>query len=276
MTAPTVRLPPLDKNVHRMGLAGNYGIDSDGVRHAADRGVNYWLFGARFGKVQEGIREVIARDREAHVVAHLASLTTFGWQVRLQVEGVLRKLGTDYLDVFQLGWLGTASRLTPAIADAVGELKHEGKIRAFGTSIHDRKRAGRLAVDSPLDLLMIRYNAKHPGAEQDIFPHLAARDPAVVAYTALAWGQLIKPVQGIDLPPFPGQDAPLAALSPALAYRFVLSNPHVHVVLTGPANREQLDANLDAAEAGPLGEEELAWVRQYGERVKALKKLDYV
>jgi hypothetical protein len=43
---------------------------------------------------------------------------------------------------------------------------------AIGTSIHDRKRAGQLALDSELDLLMIRYNAKHTGAEADIFPHL--------------------------------------------------------------------------------------------------------
>lgn len=269
-------VPNLGPDVLPLGVAGNYGIDSDDIRHAAGRGVNYWLFGARFNKVTNGIRDVIRKDRDQHVVAHLASLTTFGWQVRRQVEGVLKKLDTDYIDLFQLGWLGTASRLTPAISDAVAELKEEGKVRAFGTSIHDRERAGRLAVDSPLDALMIRYNAKHPGAEQDIFPHLAARNPAVIAYTALAWGQLIRPLKGMDMPPFPGTDAPLAALTPELAYRFVLSNPHVHVTLTGPKDRAQLDANLDCLAQGPLNEEEMAWVRDYGRRVKALKKLDYV
>ncbi len=271
-----ILLPKIDKTVLPMGIAGNYGLNSDDIRHAAERGANYWLYGARFGKVTEGIREVLKTDREAHVVAHLASLTTFGWQVRKQVEGVLKKLGTDYLDVFQLGWLGTASRLTPAISDAVQQMKDEGKVRAFGISIHDRQRAGRLALDSPLDLFMIRYNAKHPGAEQDIFPHLDARNPALISYTALAWGQLIKPLKGLDMPPFPGMDSPLPALSPALAYRFVLSDPHVHLVLTGPANRAQLDANLDSLEAGPLSDEEMAWVREYGRKVKSLKKMDYV
>ena len=38
---------------------------------------------------------------------------------------------------------------------------------------------------------MIRYNAAHPGAEQDVFPHLAARQPAVVAYTATSWRKLL-------------------------------------------------------------------------------------
>jgi len=39
----------------------------------------------------------------------------------------------------------------------------EGKVRALGVSIHDRPRAGALAEESILDLLMIRYNAAHPG-----------------------------------------------------------------------------------------------------------------
>ena len=66
--------------------------------------------------------------------------------------------------------------------------------------------AGRLALDSEIDLFMIRYNAKHPGAEQDIFPYLEKRNPAVVCYTALAWGQLIRPLKNIEMPNWPGQD----------------------------------------------------------------------
>ena len=56
----------------------------------------------------------------------------------------------------------------------------------------DRKRAGKLAEDSPLDMFMVRYNAAHTGAEQDIFPHLAKRKPALVAYTATRWRGLLK------------------------------------------------------------------------------------
>ncbi len=269
-------LPRIDKRVLRMGFAGNYGCDSDDARYAADRGVNYWVSGASYGKVREGIVDIIGRDREAHVVAHLGGLTAFGWQVRKGVESILRKLKTDYIDIYQLGWLGKTSRLSPGIVDAVEQLKEEGKVRALGCSIHDRQRAGRLAAEGPMDMLMIRYSAKHPGAEQDIFPHLDARDPAIVAYTAVAWGQLIKAIKGMEMPPFPGQQTDVPPLTPALCYRFVLSNPAVHLVLTGPKNREQLAANLDALDAGPLPEDELAWVRDYGRKVKAAKKLDFV
>jgi aryl-alcohol dehydrogenase-like predicted oxidoreductase len=259
-----------------MGVAGSYGIDSTDIRWAAEHGVNYWVWGRGFGRVADGIREVIRHDREHHVVGMLG-WGFFGWQVRRSVESALRNLGTDYLDVFKLGWLGRTSIYSRGIIDTLLQLKREKKILSIGTSIHDRKRAGRLALDSEIDLFMIRYNAKHPGAEQDIFPHLSKRNPAVVSYTALAWGQLIKPLKGVDMPSWPGRgsfDGP--PLSPALCYRFVLSNPHVHVVLTGPQNREQLRKNLEAIEQGPLKPVEMDWIRQYGRWVKSKRRLDYV
>lgn len=259
-----------------MGVAGSYGLDSADIEWAADRGANYWLWGRGFGNVTRGIRAVVQRDRENHVVA-LLGWGYFGWQVRRSVENAMRKLGTDYLDVFKLGWLGRTSIYSKGIIETLLTLKQEGKIRSIGTSIHDRKRAGRLALDSAIDLLMIRYNAKHPGAEQDIFPHLAQRNPAVVSYTALAWGQLIRPLKESSMPPWPGKDDFSGPpLSPELCYRFVLTNPHVHIVLTGPQNREQLSKNMGSISHGPLEPDEMNWIREYGRLVKSKKRLDYV
>ena len=269
-------LPVVKKNVFRMGVAGSYGIDSADIRWAAEHGVNYWVWGRGFGKVTDGIREVIKNDRENHVLGMLG-WGFFGWQVRRSVENALRKLDTDYLDIFKLGWLGRTSVHSKGIIDTLLKLKQEGKILSIGTSIHDRKRAGRLALNSEIDVLMIRYSAKHPGAEQDIFPHLSKRNPAVISYTALAWGQLIRPLKNIVMPPWPGResfDGP--PLSPELCYRFVLTNPDVHVVLTGPQNREQLIKNLDAIRQGPLEPDEMDWIRRYGQLVKSKKRFDYV
>ncbi len=269
-------LPVVGKTVFRMGVAGSYGIDSNDIRWAAEHGANYWVWGRGFSKVTEGIRDVIRHDRAKHVVGMLG-WGFFGWQVRLSVENALRKLGTDYLDVFKLGWLGKTSIYSKGIIDTLLKLKHEGKILTIGTSIHDRKRAGRLVLDSEIDLFMVRYNAKHPGAEQEIFPHLSRRNPAVVSYTALAWGQLIKSLKGIVMPPWPsGESFNGPPLSPELCYRFVLTNPKVHVVLTGPNNRKQLSQNFDAIKQGPLEPDEMNWIRQYGQLVKSKKRLDYV
>ena len=261
----TAHLPKIDKTVCRLGIAGNYGLTASDIEYAAELGANYWVWGASFKKVTAGIREVIRKDRDKHVVAMLG-WGVFGWQLRASVESTLRKLDTDYLDVFKLSWLGKMSAYRPGLIDTLLTLKEEGKIKVIGTSIHDRQRAGRLALDSEIDLFMIRYNAKHPGAEQDIFPHLEQRNPAVVAYTALAWQQLTRPLKGWDQAP----------LTPEQCYRFVLSNPHVHLALTGPANRDQLKQNFAALAQGPLTDTEMAQVREYGRLVKEKKKLDYL
>jgi aryl-alcohol dehydrogenase-like predicted oxidoreductase len=247
----------LNRPVHRLGLAANYGIDERGIRSAFDRGINYMFFTFRSGKMLAPLKDAIRAQRERYVIATLPLLGYFGGSVRRGAESALKKLGTDYLDVYQLGWLGVTSAFTDGTLKELRHLKESGKVRALGVSIHDRKRAGKLAEDSPLDLLMIRYNAAHPGAEQDIFPHLARRRPAVVAYTATSWRKLLKAPSG-----WKGR-VPTAGD----CYRFCLTSPHVDVVLTGPASAEQLDENLAALDKGPLDGEELEWMRSFGQAV---------
>lgn len=271
----TTHLPVINKDVFRMGIAGNYGLDSSDVRWAAERGANYWVWGTSFKKVTEGLKELVQADRAKHIIAMLG-WGFWGHQIRRSVESALQQLNTDYLDVFKLGWLGRTSAYTTGTIDTLLQLKEEGKIRAIGVSIHDRRRAGRLAADSVIDLFMIRYNAKHPGAEEDIFPYLSRRNPAIVSYTALAWTQLTQPIKGLEIEPWPaaeGYDVP--PLTPELCYRFILTNSNVHLVLTGPKNREQLSQNLKALEKGPLTDEELSWVRKYGQLVRTKKRFDF-
>jgi aryl-alcohol dehydrogenase-like predicted oxidoreductase len=246
------------KTVHRLGLACNYGIDPRGFSAALERGVSYVFWTPfRTGAITPLLRDALRQDREKLVVASGPTLGWFGGSLRRGTEKLLRRLGTDYLDVLQLFWLGVTSALTEATQEALAQLKEEGKIRATGASIHDRERAGRLAAEGPLDLLMIRYNAAHPGAEQDIFPHLAARQPAVVAYTATAWRKLLRRPKGWDGPVMTAGDC----------YRFCLSRPEVDVTLTGPGSEAQLAENLDALEKGPLTPDEEAWMRRFGAAV---------
>jgi len=94
----------------------------------------------------------------------------------------------------------------------------------------------------------------------------------------LAWQQLINPVKGIEVAPWPGskEEAKIPPLTPELCYRFVLSNPHIHLVLTGPKNREQLMMNFRVMQQGTLTPEELNWIRQYGKLIKSKKRFDYI
>ncbi|MFT7624195.1 MAG: aryl-alcohol dehydrogenase-like predicted oxidoreductase [Myxococcota bacterium] len=263
-----VDLPSEGKRVLRLGLAGNYGLDQAGVEYAAERGVNFWLWGPRMTNVTPVLKRLLAKDRDKHVVSVLGNAMLTGGP-RRDVDKARKLLGVDTLDCYKLGWLGKMSRFSDGIQDTLRTLRTEGKVKAVGCSIHDRPRAGELARDSLLDTFMLRYNAKHPGAERDVFPHLAARNPTVIAYTATSWRQLLKPVKGLEMPPWPGDSGSPPPMTAGLCYRFCLSSPHVHVCLTGPASRQQLDENLGALELGALSTEEDAWVREYGRRVKA-------
>ena len=78
-----------------------------------------------------------------------------------------------------------------------------------------------------------------------------------MAYTATDWRKLLKRPAGWDGPVPTAGDC----------YRFCLSNPHVDVVLNGPASLAQLDENLAALEKGPLSSEELEWMRRFGKVV---------
>ncbi|MBW2406843.1 MAG: aldo/keto reductase, partial [Deltaproteobacteria bacterium] len=48
---------------------------------------------------------------------------------------MLKTLGTEYLDVFQIFWLGRTSAWTPSTIDALVSLRESGKVRAIGVSI---------------------------------------------------------------------------------------------------------------------------------------------
>ncbi|MEE8408621.1 MAG: hypothetical protein V3T05_03355 [Myxococcota bacterium] len=106
---------------------------------------------------------------------------------------------------------------------------------------------------------MVRYNAAHPGAEREVFPHLGDNPPGVVSYVTTRWGTLPK-----------SKHTPKGEQTPTGTdcYRFAMSNPHVDICLSGPANAEQLDLTLAALDRGPMTEHELAWMRRVGSHVR--------
>ncbi len=245
------------KKVFRLGLAANFGIDEDGVSAAMDRGVNLFLWTIRNGGLGSPLRAALKTRRDSVAVVGYAAIGFWGWGVRRSAEILLRALGTDYLDVYQLGWLGVTSAWTPSVERELLHLRESGKVRALSVSIHNRPRAAELARNSPLDLLMIRYNAAHPGAEHDIFPALSNGKPSILAYTATSWRRLLKRPKGWQGTVMTAGDC----------YRFQLSNPHVDMALMGPANRAQMEENLAALEKGPLSADEDQWMREFGKAV---------
>ena len=240
-------VPSLGRDVHRVGLALNYGVDPDGVRLAFDRGVQlvFWT-PMRTSRVTPVVREALARDRARYVVSAGPSMGFFAGSVRRGLERALRALGTDYIDVLNLFWVGVGSAITDATLGELLRLKEEGRVKAIGISIHDRARAGRLVRESPIDVFMLRYNAAHPGAERDVFPTSRAVAPLSSRTPRLRGASSSRHRAN-------GRGAVPTA---ADCYRFCLSSPHVDVVLTGPKSRAELEENLDGLARGPLTPDE--------------------
>jgi aryl-alcohol dehydrogenase-like predicted oxidoreductase len=118
-----------------------------------------------------------------------------------------------------------------------------------------------MAHSGLLDLLMLRYNAAHRGAETEVLPAATALGLPVVAYTCLRWGALLR---GTPADP-PGLVVPRA---PAW-YRFALQHPAVTVALMAPADRAELEEDLTVLEAsGPLGAAEYEALAAHGRRVR--------
>src|SRR3990172_5172989 len=159
-------VPAVRKRLFRLGLSGTFGLDEAGCREALER-VSYVFWTPRMKGLTPAVRDALARDRELYAVSAGPLFGYLGGSVRKASEGALRTLRVDYLDVFQLYWLGKMSALPQSVQDELVRLREEGKIRAVGTSIHDRARAGRLGGGSLFDPLMVRYTPPPPPPQQD-------------------------------------------------------------------------------------------------------------
>jgi len=246
--------------VHRLGLSASYRPGKKAIYKALDEGLNYFFcFG--FDTQMTGVlRDVLKHQREKYVVATGAYNYIWWYQnLRRTLEKRLRQLRTDYIDVFHFLGVTRANQFNDRVRAELEELRADPRVRGVSISTHDRKLAGQLAAQGALDAMMIRYNAAHRGAEQDIFPHLTQHDPGVISFTATRWRYLVRRPRGW---PKDGR-IPTAGM----CYRFVLSNPHVHVCLTAPTNLKQFEENLAAVRQGPLSEEDMQFMREFGDAV---------
>jgi aryl-alcohol dehydrogenase-like predicted oxidoreductase len=250
--------------VSRMGMASGYGVSAAAMERAYhEYGVNYFYVSPILnqGNMIKAVRNLAPGHRDDLCIVQARPFIKGygGFRLERYVERWLKKLGLEWLDLLLQDVRKPFSR---KLADRIERLRESGKVRFLGISGHDRPLIRRFAcgeLEMPADFYHIRYNAVHTGAEQDIFPHLPRENrPGIVIFTATCWRKLLKPKL---LPP---GEKPLEARD---CYRFVLSNPDVHVCLTGPSNEARMEHNLEALKAGPLEEEEMARIRRIGEHI---------
>ncbi len=258
--------------VCRLGLA-SYGqgmITPEDVLHAVDRGVNFlnWAGLAEGPSKGDAFTTAVASlgSRRPSVVVCAQFGARTATEAAEELSSALRVLGTNYIDVLTIYYVERHEEWDEISAPGgslsyLRKAQRDGLIRRVGVTSHQRKLAARMAESGQLDLLMIRYNAAHRGAERDIFPITQPLGMPVIAYTALRWGALLRRTP--DDPP--GFSVPRA---PAW-YRFGLQHPAVAVTLAAPQNRAELDEDLQVlAAAGPLPDGEYAILAEHGERVR--------
>jgi len=251
--------------VFRLGLSASYRPGRGTVFRAVDEGVNYFFAYGFDSQMVKALREVMKTRREKIVLATGAYNFILSYSSpRKAVEKRLRQFGTEYLDVLMFLGVMKPKELPSRVLDEMVKLREEGKARWIGISTHDRKFAGQLAREGVLDVLMIRYNAAHRGAETDIFPHLEPHNPGIVSYTSTRWTRLLSRPKGWP------EDQPVPTAG--MAYRFVLNNPAVGVVLTAPRSLAEFEENLTAVRKGALNEEEMVFMRRFGDAVYGRKE----
>lgn len=209
----TTKLRDVPIPVSRIGLGtwamGGFqwgGTDDDrSVRtiHAAiDRGINLidtapaYGFGHSEEVVGRAIAEKGGRDRVA--IATKLGLERYGdglyrnssrEQIAIEIEDSLRRLKTDYIDLYQVHWPDPRTPYEET-AQALLDLQHAGKIRAIGVSNYSVEAMERFSKVAPLSTAQPPLNLFERESQQQILPWCLAHGVGTLTYGALCRGLL--------------------------------------------------------------------------------------
>ena len=252
--------------VCRFGLAtrGNTHLRPEDLKYAIDRGINYLNWCGH----TDGLSRAVARMGNARKKVVLAA--QFEARTARDAEGefssMLEELETDYIDVLTLYYVEAQSEWREIVApggawEYLREEKRRGRLKLIGLTSHQRPLAAQWTQSGKLDLLMIRYNAAHRGAEQEVFPVAQQKQIPVVTFTGLRWRALLE-----GTPDDPPGFSPPTAVD---CYRFCLAHPAVSVALMAPGNRAELEEDLKLLDDWRVPDTvERAQLLAHGERVK--------
>jgi aryl-alcohol dehydrogenase-like predicted oxidoreductase len=106
-----------------------------------------------------------------------------------ELEDSLRRLQTDYIDIYQVHW---PDPLVPVeqTAATLRELHEQGKIRAIGVSNYSLEEMRRFQAVAPLHIIQPPYNLFEREIERDILPYALRRGITTLTYGALCRGLL--------------------------------------------------------------------------------------
>lgn len=172
------------------------------VRTALESGINFldtaFIYGP--GRSEELIGEVLKSygHRDEIVIATKGAHKIVGDGVEIDnspaflresVEASLKRLGTDYIDLYYIHFPDEHTPKDEAVGE-LAKLKQEGKIRAIGVSNFSMEQLREANKDGHVDVFQGEYNLFKRGAEAELLPYAKEHGISFVPYFPLASGLL--------------------------------------------------------------------------------------
>ncbi|MGG4047681.1 aldo/keto reductase [Paenibacillus favisporus] len=281
-------------NISEIGLGcmslGTDEAQAERIVHAAlERGVNFLDTADLYdsGRNEEIVGKAIRGRRQDVVLATKVGNRRIpgkeGWvwdpskaYIRSAVKESLRRLQTDYIDLYQLHG-GTLDDPIDETIEAFEELKQEGVIRYYGISSIRPNVIREYVKRSGIVSVMSQYSILDRRPEEEVLPLLADNHISVIARGPVASGVLTeqggaKVAKGyLDYGPdeliqIREQLQRLVKNDRSMgqtAIRYALANPVVATAIAGASSLEQLIHNTAAGDAPALTDEEIEQIRSF-------------
>jgi len=172
------------------------------VRTAIEHGINFldtaYIYGPETSEqlIGEVVKEsgkrgdIILATKGAHkLIDGKMEVDNSPAFLKKTVEDSLRRLQTDYIDLFYIHFPDEATPKDEAVG-ALQRLKEEGKIRAIGVSNFSLEQLKEGNKDGYIDVLQSGYNLFNRQAEADLIPYVKEHQISFIPYFPLASGLL--------------------------------------------------------------------------------------
>lgn len=162
------------------------------VRAALDAGINFYDTAESYadGMTETILGKALGADRKRVMIASKVSASNLTKDALVaSCEASLKRLGTDYLDLYQIHW---PSREIPVeeTMETLLKLKQQGKIREIGVSNHGTEDLDAVLGYDAVVSNQLAYNMLFRGIEYSVLPKCMENGIGVLTYSSLAQGLL--------------------------------------------------------------------------------------